>query len=121
MLIIGPKLFFTVLPGCPNQPRIDFSYYKYVPRLICLLICGFIQGRSLATSIQKSVIYPIVGKLFLLLHSFFTCWSSYSSSRAKLVFFSQPNYLDIFNRLSFFRHPKPDSYDKETLRSDTLT
>ena len=20
--------------GCPNQPRNDFSYYKYVPRLI---------------------------------------------------------------------------------------
>ena len=40
MLIIGPKLFFTVLHGCPNQPRIDFSYHKYVPRLICLLICG---------------------------------------------------------------------------------
>ena len=33
------SIFFTVLPGCPNQPRIDFSYYEYVPRLICLLIC----------------------------------------------------------------------------------
>ena len=40
MLIIGPKLFFQFWPSCPNQPRIDFSYYKYVPRLICLLICG---------------------------------------------------------------------------------
>ena len=30
MLIISPKLFFTVLPGCPNLPRIDFSYYKYI-------------------------------------------------------------------------------------------
>ena len=37
-----PKTFFSqVRPGFPNQPRIDFSYYKYVPRLICLLICGF--------------------------------------------------------------------------------
>ena len=36
-----PQTFFSqVQPGCPNQPRIDFSYYKYVPRLICLLICG---------------------------------------------------------------------------------
>ena len=36
-----PQTFFSqVWPGCPNQPRIDFSYYKYVPRLICLLICG---------------------------------------------------------------------------------
>ena len=47
LLIIGPKLFFTVLPGCPNQPRIDFSYYKYVPRLFCLLICGtYSSGKS---------------------------------------------------------------------------
>ena len=42
MLIIGGKLFFfKYWPGCPNQPRIDFSYHKYVPRPICLLICGF--------------------------------------------------------------------------------
>jgi len=33
------KFFFTVLLSCPNQPRIDFSYYEYVPRFICLLIC----------------------------------------------------------------------------------
>ena len=26
--------FFTVLPDCQNQPKIDFSYHKYVPRLI---------------------------------------------------------------------------------------
>ena len=40
LLMIGPKLFFSQYwPGCPNQPRIDFSYYKYDPRLICLLIC----------------------------------------------------------------------------------
>ena len=33
--IISPKLFFfTVLPDCQNQPKIDFSYHKYVPRLI---------------------------------------------------------------------------------------
>ena len=37
LLIIGPNLFFTVQPS--PQPKIDFSYYKYVPRLICLLIC----------------------------------------------------------------------------------
>ena len=39
MLILGPNFFSQYWPGCPNQPRIDFSYYKYVPRLICLLIC----------------------------------------------------------------------------------
>ena len=32
--------FPQVLPDCPKQPRIDFSYYKYVPRLIYLLICA---------------------------------------------------------------------------------
>ena len=26
-------------PGCPNQPKIDFSCHKYVPRRICSLIC----------------------------------------------------------------------------------
>ena len=37
-----PQTFFSLYwPGCPNHPRIDSSYYKYVPRLICLLICGF--------------------------------------------------------------------------------
>ena len=35
-----PPIFFQYWPGCPNQPRIDFLYYKYVLRLICLLICG---------------------------------------------------------------------------------
>ena len=39
LLIIGPNFFFHVLAGCPNQPRIDFSCYKYVPRRICSLIC----------------------------------------------------------------------------------
>ena len=40
LLIISPKLFFSQYwPDYPNQCRIDFSYYKYVPRLICLLIC----------------------------------------------------------------------------------
>ena len=37
---------------CPNQPRIDFSCHKYVPRLICSLICA-VQCRS---AIQNSVI-----------------------------------------------------------------
>ena len=40
-----PQTFFSqVWPGCPNQPRIDFSYYECVPRLICLLICGLLDG-----------------------------------------------------------------------------
>ena len=33
-----PKPFFTVQPS--PQPRIDFSYYRLVPTLICLLICA---------------------------------------------------------------------------------
>jgi hypothetical protein len=39
LLIISHRLFFMYWPGCPNQPRIDFSNYKYVPRLICLPMC----------------------------------------------------------------------------------
>ena len=36
-----PQTFFSqVRPSCPNQPRIDFSCHKYVPRRICSLICG---------------------------------------------------------------------------------
>ena len=33
-----PKTFFFT--STTWLPRIDFSYYKYVPRLICLHICG---------------------------------------------------------------------------------
>ena len=42
LLIIGPNLFFTVQssPAHSTQPKIDFSNYKYVPRLICLHICA---------------------------------------------------------------------------------
>ena len=37
-----PKTFFSQSsPGHSQQPKIDFSYHKYVPRLICFLICGF--------------------------------------------------------------------------------
>jgi hypothetical protein len=48
--IFSPKkLFFppvkytsqNTCPAAQNQPRIDFSYYKYVPRLICLPISAF--------------------------------------------------------------------------------
>lgn len=38
LLIIGPKFFLQVPPGCPNQPKIKFSYYNNDPRLICLPI-----------------------------------------------------------------------------------
>ena len=68
MLIIGPKLFFTVLHGCPNQPRIDFSYHKYVPRLICLLICGqqflidLMNSESLFLSARAAVIWVLQEK-----------------------------------------------------------
>ena len=34
-------------PGCPNQARIDFSYYEYIIRLICLLICAYIPSDTL--------------------------------------------------------------------------
>ena len=45
LLIIGPNLFFSQsnLAHSP-QLKIDFSYYKYVPRHICLLICGSKEG-----------------------------------------------------------------------------
>jgi hypothetical protein len=33
------NFFSQVRPGSPNQLRIDLLYHKYVPRLICLLIC----------------------------------------------------------------------------------
>ena len=36
-VIFSKKFFFE---KNPNQPRIDFSCYKYVPRRICSLICG---------------------------------------------------------------------------------
>ena len=39
LLMIGPKLFLMYWPGCPNQPRIDFSCHKYVSRRVCSLIC----------------------------------------------------------------------------------
>ena len=42
LLIISPKLFFH----SPAQPKIDLSYYKYVARLICLLICDSICADS---------------------------------------------------------------------------
>ena len=52
LLIIGPKLFSQVRPGCPNQPRIDFSNYKYVPRLNCLRICAALYLRFTFPNIQ---------------------------------------------------------------------
>ena len=42
LLIISAPNFSLYWPGCPNQPRIDFSCYKYVPRIICLLICDLV-------------------------------------------------------------------------------
>ena len=39
LLIISPKHFFS-----HYWPRIDFSYYEYISRLIYLLICGASQG-----------------------------------------------------------------------------
>ena len=38
LLIIGLDTF--ILQSSP-QPKIDFSYYEYVPRPICLLICVY--------------------------------------------------------------------------------
>ena len=58
-------VFFTVLPGCPNQPRIDLSYYTYVQRLICLLICGqqflvdLMNSESLFLSVQAALIWAL--------------------------------------------------------------
>ena len=43
-----PKPFFSQSsPAYSPQPRIDFSYYKYVPRVICLLICGLVYNMFL--------------------------------------------------------------------------
>ena len=65
LLIIGPNLFFS---QSSPQPMIDFSYYKYVPRPICLLIFAvrlwlfFSFGTFdsfLAWSWQKSSVQPI--------------------------------------------------------------
>ena len=44
LLIIGPKLFSQARPGCPNQPRIDFSYHIMSGTSICSLICGGVMG-----------------------------------------------------------------------------
>ena len=39
-----PRPFFSQSsPAHSPQSRIDYSYYKYVPRHICLLICGETQ------------------------------------------------------------------------------
>ena len=41
LLIIGPQTFFLqIRPGCPNQPRIDFSYHKMSGTSICSFICA---------------------------------------------------------------------------------
>ena len=42
-LIIGP--FFSTVQPSP-KPRIDFPYYKYVPRSICFPICGRGHGKN---------------------------------------------------------------------------
>ena len=42
LLIIGQNPFFhSPAQAHSLQPKIDFSYYEYVPRHICLLICAF--------------------------------------------------------------------------------
>ena len=53
LLIIGPKLFFSqVQPGCPDQPRIDFSYHKMSGTSICSLICEFYPSKCLPNRIR---------------------------------------------------------------------
>ena len=43
LLIIGPDPFISQSsPDHSPQPRINFSYYKYVPRHICFLICDML-------------------------------------------------------------------------------
>ena len=52
-----PQFSFQYWPGCSNQSRIDFSYYKYDPRLICLLICAHticISSRLLQDEVERS-------------------------------------------------------------------
>ena len=62
-----PQTFFSQYwPGCPNQPRIDFSYYKYVPRLICLIICvvnslgSFFLAFLLAYSLINTILHSCI-------------------------------------------------------------
>ena len=51
-----PNAFFSQSnPDHSPQLKIDFSYYKYVPRLICLLICGFIHSSPKNTSMVKKL------------------------------------------------------------------
>jgi hypothetical protein len=57
--------FFTVEPR--PQSRIGPSYYRYVPRLICLLICGLSLKSSLSMKILS--INNFTTKLLSKLHS----------------------------------------------------
>ena len=54
------KPFFSQSsPAHSPQPKIDFSYYEYVPRHICLLICvilPFIPNTKAIGSIQQTVL-----------------------------------------------------------------
>ena len=55
LLIIDPKLVFSqVWPGCPNQPRIDFSYHKMSVTSICSLICVQIVSMMRRRRVMKN-------------------------------------------------------------------
>jgi hypothetical protein len=53
-------------PAAKNQPRIDFSYNKYVPRLICLLICVVRQGSSKLKKLCRHYLTALERTMFLL-------------------------------------------------------
>ena len=83
--------------GCPNQPRIDFSYYKYVPRLICLLICGIKPTLKIGLAMDVGhpcTFQPNLGEY----HASKTHWSEY-----KLI---QLWLKDTFE-VQYFQHIAP--------------
>ena len=56
-MIGRPKPFFSQSSQAHSpQPKIDFSYYKYVSRLICLLICGVLLSNDIYFFQQAFVI-----------------------------------------------------------------
>ena len=105
MLIIDPHFFFS-LGFCPNQPRIDFSYYKYVPtRHICLLICAL---PSATTFINVKSIQDFLGRKILMKEKLqrkfksFKTRKAYLKSRKTFYFFKHTSSPLLFPFLKYF-------------------
>ena len=64
-----PQTFFTVMACYPNQPRIDFSYYKYVPKIIWLSVVPYREGFLKTQTFHRADFLLIaVSTLKILLH-----------------------------------------------------